>query len=80
MGKMYWVWNEEIGNYCAAEGKTENDFVYPLYLLKLSEVDKADLAGDLQMIFYKRTGRINEDIGFSYEKDKKLAQKMKCWD
>ena len=80
MAEVYSVWTEEIGNYCEATGKTEKDFIYPLRPLKLSEVDKGDLAECLQMIFYRRTGRINEDIGFSYEKDKKLAQKMKCWD
>lgn len=75
--EMSYKWNDGVGNYCLA---TEKGFIGPLQPLKLSEVDKEDLAESLQSIFYKRTGEINEDIGISYEKDKKIAKKMNCWD
>lgn len=74
--EVSYKWNEGVGNYCITKG---NNFVIPLQPLKLSEIDKADLAESLQMIFFKRTGRIDGNIGLSYEKDKALAMKLKCW-
>jgi hypothetical protein len=70
-------WNDEVGNYCLAKGV---NFIVPLQPLKLSEVDKSDLAESLQAIYFKRTGRINAKIGLDYERDKALAKEMDCWD
>lgn len=70
-------WNEDMGNFCLTKGE---NFVVPFQRLKMSEVEKVDLAEQLQTIYFKRTGQIDERIGFSYEKDKAIAKEMKCWD
>lgn len=69
-------WNDEVRNYCLTKNY---EFVYPFEPLMLSEVDKHDLAESLQNVFYMRTGRINERIGYSYESDMALAKRMKVW-
>lgn len=70
-------WNDEVRNYCLTKNY---EFIIPYEQLKLSEVEKEDLAESLQNVFYMRTGKINERIGYSYENDKALAKRMKVWD
>lgn len=76
MDNVAYKWNEDIGNYCVWE---DGDFVRPLQPLKLSKVDKNDLADTLQNIYYQRTGEINWVIGSNHEKDIALAKEMNCW-
>lgn len=75
--QMSYKWNEDTENFCLTKG---GHFVVPFQRLKLSEVDEEDLAESLQTIYFKRTGGIDERIGFSYEKDKAIAKELKCWD
>jgi len=74
-------WNDEIGNYCMTNGKRgrKREFIMPLKQLLLRNVSKSEFADTLQMIYYKRTGMIDDDIGFNHDYDVALAKKLNCY-
>ena len=63
-----WRWNEDDGNYCAAK-KVGRGWAYiePLVRLKVNEkeMDEESFMTVVQMIFYKRMGKIRHSFYLS---------------
>lgn len=75
--KVGYLWNSEIGNYCLAENMK---IIYPLEPLELRTItDRISFIETLQMIFYKRYGKINYKIGTDKDYEIELAKKMNVW-
>ena len=74
---MNYLWNPEIENYCLSENM---EIIYPLQPLELRTVtDRSSFIEILQMIYYKRYGRINYKIGINKNYEIDLAKEMNVW-
>lgn len=79
-----YVWNEEVENYCLAKRGRYNKIIMiePVQEMKLSEMklDNMSLYETLQQIFYKRTGKIDDKLGFTgRDYAVELAKELDVW-
>jgi len=79
-----YVWNEEVENYCLAKRGRYNKIIMiePVQEMKLSEMklDNMSLYETLQQIFYKRTGEIDDKLGFTgRDYAVELAKELDVW-
>jgi len=80
--KVRYQWNDKVGNFCLMrKQKQEWVFVEPIEPLRLRNItNKIEFAECLQNVYYRRTGKIDENIGIndgSY--DLELAKKLDCY-
>lgn len=79
-----YAWNEEVENYCLAKRGRYNKIIMiePIQEMKLSEMklDNMSLYETLQQIFYKRTGKIDDKLGFTgRDYAIELAKELGVW-
>uniref|UniRef100_UPI00403F5861 hypothetical protein n=1 Tax=Candidatus Enterococcus willemsii TaxID=1857215 RepID=UPI00403F5861 len=73
----YFVWLEPQQTYVKATKNLE--VIQPIEELRLSEVNTEAVVTILQLIWCKKTGWMNHQIGAHREQDKQIAKELGIW-